>query len=297
MQGDGQGRHWADSFLNNSLMPFEIEGLSISNIESVLQACPLSSALRYYNCRFHRENSPALLFIFALPGSLICSRVRIRLSGYLNHRNQRKEAGMIITVASFKGGVGKTTTAVHLAAYLSGHDKTILIDGDPNRSSTAWKQRGSLPFDVADEAMAAKAARNYEHLIIDTAARPDADTLRVLADSCDLLVIPTTTDGLSFDALMLTVDALQKVEAKSFRILLTMIPPKPARDGEIARQALEHHGLPLFATSIRHLKAFKTAGTQGVLVSEVKDPRAPLGWEDYAAVGRELMDIRQEKAA
>lgn len=204
---------------------------------------------------------------------------------------------MIITVASFKGGVGKTTTAVHLAAYFQRLNKTVLVDGDPNRSSTAWAARGHLPFAVADEAMTAKVARAYEHLIIDTAARPDADLLKVLADGCDLLVIPTTTDGLSFDALMLTVEALRRVEAKQFRILLTMIPPKPARDGEIAREALLAEGLPVFQTSIRHLKAFKTAGTQGVTVAEVKDPRAQLGWEDYLAVGDELLALAKEQAA
>ena len=47
---------------------------------------------------------------------------------------------------------------MHLAAYFQTLDKTVLIDGDPNRSSTAWKARGSLPFDVADEAMTAKVA-------------------------------------------------------------------------------------------------------------------------------------------
>lgn len=203
---------------------------------------------------------------------------------------------MIITVASYKGGVGKSTTAVHLAAYFHKLDKTILIDGDPNRSSTAWKTRGNLPFDVADEAMAAKAARSYEHLIIDTAARPDPETLKVLANGCDVLVIPTTTDGLSFDALMLTVDALRNINADRYRILLTMIPPKPARDGEVAHQALTEAGLPVFATSIRHLKAFKTAGTQGVVVSDVKDPRASYGWEDYAAVGDELVALAKEQA-
>jgi chromosome partitioning protein len=204
---------------------------------------------------------------------------------------------MIITVASFKGGVGKTTTAVHLAAYFRQLDKTVLIDGDPNRSSTAWAARGSLPFDVADEAMTAKVARAYEHLVIDTAARPDADVLKVLSNGCDLLVIPTTADGLSFDALMLTVEALQKIEATRYRILITMSPPKPSRDGEIAQEALITQGLPVFKTTIRHFKAFKTAGTQGVLVSDVKDPRAQFGWDDYAAVGFEMTALLKEQVA
>ena len=204
---------------------------------------------------------------------------------------------MIITVASFKGGVGKTTTAVHLAAFFQRLDKTVLIDGDPNRSSTAWGARGSLPFDVADEAMTAKVARAYEHLVFDTAARPDADVLKVLADGCDMLVIPTTADGLSFDALMLTVEALRKIESARYRILITMTPPRPARDGEIAQEALVAQGLPVFATTIRHIKAFKTAGTQGVLVSDVKDPRAQFGWEDYASVGAELAALVKEQAA
>jgi chromosome partitioning protein len=58
---------------------------------------------------------------------------------------------MIITVASFKGGVAKTTSAVHLAAYFQQKGETVLIDGDPNRSATGWAKRGNLPFKVIDE--------------------------------------------------------------------------------------------------------------------------------------------------
>ena len=48
---------------------------------------------------------------------------------------------MLITVAGFKGGVGKTTSAVHLACYLALIGKTLLVDGDPNRSATGWSKR------------------------------------------------------------------------------------------------------------------------------------------------------------
>jgi len=58
---------------------------------------------------------------------------------------------MFVTVASYKGGAGKTTTAVHLAAYLQRHAPTLMIDGDPNRSATRWAKRGSMPFTIADE--------------------------------------------------------------------------------------------------------------------------------------------------
>ena len=85
---------------------------------------------------------------------------------------------MIITIASFKGGVGKTTTAVHLAAYLQKKAPSLLVDGDANRSATVWGKRGGLPFKVVDERQAARYAREYEHIVIDTEARPEEEDLK-----------------------------------------------------------------------------------------------------------------------
>jgi chromosome partitioning protein len=195
---------------------------------------------------------------------------------------------MLVTVASHKGGVGKTTTAVHLAGYLNLQAPTTLIDGDPNRSATGWAKRGQLPFVVIDERQAAKRARDFKHVVIDTEARLDQEDLRALADGCDLLVIPSSPDALSLDALMQTTAALEEIDAQ-YRILLTIIPPRPSRDGDEARATIRKCGLPVFAGAIRRLVAFQKAALAGVLVDAVDDPRAEVAWADYLAVGKELV--------
>ena len=196
---------------------------------------------------------------------------------------------MIITVASFKGGVAKTTTAIHLAAYLHSLGQTLLIDGDPNRSASGWAKRGDLPFKVIDERQAAKYAKNYQHIVIDTQARPEQEDLEALVEGCDLLVLPTTPDALSLDALMQTVDALKSLGALRYRILITRVPPKPRRDGEEAREMLTEAGLPVFKGSIRDAVAFQKAALAGVPVNKVSDPRAKMAWRDYQHIAQEVI--------
>lgn len=196
---------------------------------------------------------------------------------------------MIITVAGFKGGVGKTTTAVHLAAFLQEHAPTLVIDGDPNRSASTWARAEKLPFKVIDERAGPKYARQYEHIIFDTQARPKEEDLKALTEGCDLLVIPSTPDALALDALMLTIRSLRNLDMEHYKVLLTIIPPRPNRDGEEAATMLAEAGVPLFATGIRRFVAFQKAALNGVIVSQVDDPRAKESWEDYIAVGKEIL--------
>lgn len=113
--------------------------------------------------------------------------------------------------------------------------------------------------------------------------------MEALAQGCDLLVIPGTPDALALEALMLTVQALKKLRTNNYRVLLTILPPPPSRDGEEARGTLIEAGVPMFSGQIHRFVAFQKAALAGVPVYEVADQRAARAWEEYVAIGKEIL--------
>jgi chromosome partitioning protein len=198
---------------------------------------------------------------------------------------------VIVTVASHKGGVGKTTTAFHLAAFFQTLAPTLLLDGDETRNATAWCKRGKgVSFRVADEVQAAKLARDFTHIVIDTGQRPREVDLKALSEGCDMLIVPTVPATLDTEGLVLTIETLSVIGAARYRVLLTKVPPPPEQEGRELRSELTRQGIPLFSAEIPRLKAFEKAAAHGVPVGEVDDPRAKRGWEAYQAVGKEILN-------
>jgi chromosome partitioning protein len=193
---------------------------------------------------------------------------------------------MLITVASFKGGVGKTTTAIHLAAALAASGNTILVDGDANASASAWNSRGrGLPFTVASiDGASGASIEGFTHVVVDTGARPARDDLEALAGG-DLLILPTTTEAMAIHALLQTASTLAAIGGR-YRVLLTMVSTnRRATSAAMVREALE---IPVFRTQIRRYAAYEKASLAGCLVHQTGDRYGGIAWSEYRALAKEV---------
>jgi chromosome partitioning protein len=195
---------------------------------------------------------------------------------------------MIIAITALKGGVGKTTTAVHLAAFLQTLAPTLLIDGDKNRSALVWSKEDKLPFYVASQAGAPGLIKKFTHIVIDTPARPEPEELEDLAAGSDLLVLPTTPNHLDLDTTVKAVELLKTLNAK-YRVLLTKVDAR-TKNPQAARDFLAAAQLPIFKTEIPLLVAFQRSPSRGVIVKDYPDRRAKIGWYRYQDVGKEIVE-------
>jgi chromosome partitioning protein len=200
---------------------------------------------------------------------------------------------MIITIAQHKGGVGKTTTAVHIASYLNLKAPTVLIDHDPKRNAIAWVMRGGdkMGLKAAPGTQGVMLASKYEYMVNDTKAREDGGDLADLAEGCDLLIIPVEPGTMEYETTLEFVETLRKrgVDPTRYRVLITKVPPHQARDGDMLYEALTANNIPVFKNRIRLLKAFRKAVESGLPVYAVKYPLAEEAWNDYQRVCEEIL--------
>lgn len=195
---------------------------------------------------------------------------------------------MIISFASFKGGVGKTTTAIHLSAFLSGKkNKVLLVDGDPNQSALAWNERGKLPFEVISQENLDEQAGENKFLILDTPARPTADELQTICAESDLVIIPSEPDALSLDALFKIIDTLESFNADNYKVLFTLITPRSRAGAEAKTLLKEELNAPFFETEIHRRAILKRAALEGTTVDKLKSGEIAAG--EFNAFGKEIL--------
>lgn len=200
---------------------------------------------------------------------------------------------MLVAVVNTKGGVGKTTTAVHLAAVLNAHAPTLLLDCDPHGSATAWLDQADSELDYAPFAQLglAKAisngiAEDYRFVVVDTPPNDVAMTQDAIT-AADLVVVPTAPSLLDIDRLAATqviIENLRTIKDVPARVVLTAVDGRTVDERE-ARAGLNRVGYELTDTTIA-MSADVRRGF-GEDVNPATSPYRPLATELLAVLERE----------
>jgi chromosome partitioning protein len=190
---------------------------------------------------------------------------------------------MIIALLNQKGGVGKTTLALHLPGYWARQAKrVILVDADPQGSALDWSEQRAkegLPrlFGVIGLARdtlhqeAPELARDSRHLVIDGPPRI-AGLMRSALLAADIVLIPAQRspfDGWASGEMLKLIS-----EARIFRpqLIARFVLNRCGARTLIARDTAEllaDHDPPALAATVGQRVSFADAARSGQLVSEV----------------------------
>jgi chromosome partitioning protein len=180
----------------------------------------------------------------------------------------------VISIVSQKGGVGKSTLAVHLATEATAQGRRVLLlDLDPQGSTMEWaSRRGDQPPDVsgANPASLGKeieraTADGYDLVIVDTAPHADHAALQA-ARASDLVAIPCRPSTFDIAAISATLD-LCKLANKQAVVIINAAPTR-SRVTREAEEAITEKGGQVSPVIVHMRVAFQHCMITGQTASE-----------------------------
>lgn len=209
---------------------------------------------------------------------------------------------MIITVASLKGGVGKSTIAINLAVALRHIGYTVaLIDTDTNQSCLHWsgERDEDLPYiyvtPLPDSKELSKNLKglveNYEIVVIDGTPSLNEVTSRIIT-AADVLIIPVRAGVLDLLATQKFLDRYEDaVERKGEDIPAYFLLNQFNERYNVSQKTmnlLEQSDIDTLASRLGDRTAYANSIEEGKGVYEYNDPKAK---KEIVALANEIVEI------
>lgn len=193
-----------------------------------------------------------------------------------------------LAVLNAKGGTGKTTLAVHLAAGLARRAPTVLADLDPQGSASQWGAQAGMAVLDGERALAAEP--EPRHVVWDCPPSVDHPAAQRALASADAVLVPVLPSPLDLWASWRLVQAVVAEQARrpGLRAWLVVNQVEPSSAlSQAMHEALREFGLPALRAVVRRRAVFRRAALQGS-TAYAMGPSAAAAVADIEAVIEEM---------
>ncbi len=208
-------------------------------------------------------------------------------------------ADRIIAVINQKGGTGKTTLALNLAAGLMRRGSTHLVYADPQHSITQWVGMGggksSLP-EVAQlggnpTTLLGKLAGSHRYVVVDCPPTVHGEAVTVIMRMAQVVLIPVLPSPIDLWA---SVDMAAAINAaKRFNpglsacLVLNQLETRNALS-RIMREAVAEFDVPVLVAGMQRRAVYRSAAVEGLSVYDIGQ-RGHLAVADIEAIIEEVL--------